>query len=55
VFIAQNHVQPQFVGAAYGLIAGITQVNVQVPVATYSSSPVSASVGGASGPVYIGQ
>lgn len=54
-FIGNNHVDPQFVAAANGLVAGITQVNVQVPVATYSLNPVNASIGGASGQVYISQ
>jgi uncharacterized protein (TIGR03437 family) len=48
-----NAVQPQYVGAAYGLVAGITQVNVQIPVATYPSNPVSVNVNGAAQQIYI--
>jgi hypothetical protein len=42
------------VAAAYGRIAGITQVNVQVPVAAGSSNPVNAFIGGAPGQIQIG-
>ena len=31
LFVPRRELQPQFVGAAPGLIAGITQVNVQIP------------------------
>jgi uncharacterized protein (TIGR03437 family) len=54
-YIDENQVQPQFVGAADGLVAGITQVNLQVPVATYSSNPVNVSIAAAVGPLYVGQ
>ena len=54
-YINETQLQPQFVAAAYGLVAGITQVNVQVPVATYSANPNSAFVGNASAAIYIGQ
>jgi uncharacterized protein (TIGR03437 family) len=54
-YIGGNPVEPQFVAAAYGLVAGITQVNVEVPVATYSLNPVSVFVGGAAGQIYVGQ
>ncbi len=54
-YINGNQVQPQFVGAADGLVAGITQLNVELPVATYSSSMVAASVNGAAGQIYIVQ
>jgi uncharacterized protein (TIGR03437 family) len=50
-----TYVHPQFEGAAYGLVAGITQVNVQIPVATYSSNPVTAVVGGPAVQIYVGQ
>jgi uncharacterized protein (TIGR03437 family) len=50
-------VTPQFVGAAPGLIAGITQVNVQVPVSvpTATNEPIEISVNGASAPLYASQ
>jgi uncharacterized protein (TIGR03437 family) len=54
-YLDGNQVQPQFVGAADGLIAGITQINVQIPVAAYSSNMVSVSLNQAAGPVYIVQ
>ncbi len=54
-YINETQLQPQFVAAAYGLVAGITQVNVQVPVATYPANPNSAFVGNASAAIYIGQ
>jgi uncharacterized protein (TIGR03437 family) len=50
-----TYVQPQFVAAADGLVAGITQVNVQIPVATYSSNPVVVVVNGPSAQIYIVQ
>jgi len=54
-YIDSNQVQPQFVAAADGLVAGITQINIQIPVATYTSNPVTAGVGSAYAPLYIGQ
>jgi uncharacterized protein (TIGR03437 family) len=50
-----NQVQPQYVGAAYGLAAGITQVNVQIPVATYPANPVNVNIGQAPAQIYISQ
>jgi uncharacterized protein (TIGR03437 family) len=55
VDINGNQLQPQFAGAADGMIAGLTQVNVQIPVATYSSNPVSAFINNALAQIYIGQ
>jgi uncharacterized protein (TIGR03437 family) len=55
VDINGNQLQPQFAGAADGMIAGLTQVNVQIPVATYSSNPVSVSINNAPAQIYIGQ
>ena len=52
-YIDSNLVQPQFVAAAYGLVAGITQVNVRVPVATYASNLINAFIGGAFSQSYI--
>lgn len=52
--IGNNQVQPEFVAAAYGLVAGITQINVQVPVATYQP-PVYGVIDGAFAQIYIGQ
>jgi uncharacterized protein (TIGR03437 family) len=54
VFIDTHQVQPQFVAAADGQVAGVTQVNVQVPVAAYSSNTVNVSIGGAIEQIYIG-
>jgi uncharacterized protein (TIGR03437 family) len=54
-YIDINPVTPLFVGAAEGLVAGITQVNVQIPTATYSSNAVSASVDSAMAQIYIVQ
>jgi uncharacterized protein (TIGR03437 family) len=50
-------VTPQFVGAAPGLIAGITQVNVQVPasVGTTTNAPIEISVNAASAPLFTSQ
>ncbi len=53
-YIGNNQVTPQFVAAADALIAGTTQINVQVPVATYSP-PVYASINGSSAQIFIGQ
>jgi uncharacterized protein (TIGR03437 family) len=58
VFIQEEGpIQPQFVAAADGLIAGITQINVQIPVGTYPSNPntviVNVLVNDGSGQIYI--
>jgi uncharacterized protein (TIGR03437 family) len=53
VFINGQSVQPQFVAAAFGLIAGITQVNVQVPFITYSSNLVNVALNSGQGILYI--
>jgi uncharacterized protein (TIGR03437 family) len=55
VYISQMQVQPQFVAAAYGLVAGITQINVQIPAGTYPANPNSASINGALAQIYIGK
>jgi uncharacterized protein (TIGR03437 family) len=52
-YIDGNPVQPQFAGAAQGLVAGITQVNLQIPVASYSSNPIAAFVNDAFAQIYI--
>lgn len=44
---------PVFVGAAKGMVAGITQVNVQVPTTTYSSNESSVSVNSAGAPLNV--
>jgi uncharacterized protein (TIGR03437 family) len=54
-YINGNQVQPQFAGAADGLVAGITQINIQVPVGTYSSNAASVSVDNAFVQIYIGK
>jgi uncharacterized protein (TIGR03437 family) len=40
VFVNGRAVQPRYLGAAPGLVAGITQVNVQVPLDNYSSNQI---------------
>jgi len=55
VYVDGTQAQPQFVGAADGMVAGITQVNVQIPIGTYSSNPITISVNGASAQMYIVQ
>jgi len=54
-YINFSQVQPQFVGAADGLVAGITQVNLQIPVATYPSNQITASVDDAQAQIYISE
>ncbi len=54
-YINSNQVQPQFAAAADGLIAGITQVNLQIPVETYSSNIIGVSVNNAFAQIYIVQ
>ena len=54
-FINQNQVQPQAVSAAPGLVAGITQVNFQIPKGNYSEIPIYADVNAAQAQIYIGQ
>jgi uncharacterized protein (TIGR03437 family) len=51
--IGTNQVQPQFVAAAAGLVAGITQVNLPIPVAPYGSNPVNVYVNSALASIYI--
>jgi uncharacterized protein (TIGR03437 family) len=55
VSIGNSPLRPQFVAAAVGLIAGTTQINVQVPSAGNSPNPVSVSIGGAFGQIYLTQ
>ncbi len=57
VYLPGIEVQPQFLGAAPGMIAGIVQVNVLLPMINYPMSPLSASVSlnGASAPLYVAQ
>jgi uncharacterized protein (TIGR03437 family) len=53
VSVGSTQLQTQFVGAAAGAVAGITQVNALVPVASYPLNPVSFYVGGALIQLYI--
>jgi uncharacterized protein (TIGR03437 family) len=53
-YIGNQQVQPDFAAAADGLVAGITQINVRVPVATYQP-PVYGSINGAFAQIYIEQ
>jgi uncharacterized protein (TIGR03437 family) len=55
IYMNENQLQPQYVASADGLVAGITQVNVQIPVGTYPSNPVNVYMSGALGPLYVGQ
>jgi uncharacterized protein (TIGR03437 family) len=56
VYINDNNpVVPQFVAAADGLVAGITQINVQIPVATYSSNVATANIANAFAQFYVVQ
>jgi uncharacterized protein (TIGR03437 family) len=55
VFLPGGMVTPQFVGAAPGLIAGITQINVQIPPGYSMSGNASVTVNTASAPLYITQ
>jgi uncharacterized protein (TIGR03437 family) len=51
--INNTNLQPQFVAAADGMVAGITQINVAIPKATYPSPPVYINVNGSSAQIYI--
>ena len=55
--VTPSAITPQFVGAAPGLIAGITQVNVQVPasVPTTTTTPIEINVNGAGASLYTSQ
>jgi uncharacterized protein (TIGR03437 family) len=56
VYINDNNpVVPQFVAAADGLVAGITQINVPIPVATYSSNVATANIANAFAQFYVVQ
>jgi uncharacterized protein (TIGR03437 family) len=43
----------EFVGSAPGLVAGITQVNVRIPVAKYPANPNSITVNFATAPLFL--
>jgi uncharacterized protein (TIGR03437 family) len=53
VFLPGGGVTPQFIGAAPGLIAGITQVNVLIPAGSTFTGNSSVSVSSVSAPLYI--
>ncbi|HEV8145021.1 MAG TPA: hypothetical protein VGP79_01495, partial [Bryobacteraceae bacterium] len=54
VFSSNAELKPTYVGAAPGMIAGITQVNVQVPSLTANSSPaITIAVNNANGVLYL--
>lgn len=55
VFLSSGPVTPQFVGAAPGMIAGITQVNVQVPSAASTQNKSNVVVNSAAAFVYVTQ
>ena len=52
-YVGGQQVQPQFIGAAAGLAAGITQVNIQVPVMTYAQNPTYVGLNQSEAPVYL--
>ena len=52
--VGGQQVLPQYVAAAMGLVAGISQVNVQVPIATYSQNPINMNLNTALAPLYVG-
>ena len=54
LYVGNQQVQPDFAAAADGLVAGITEINVRVPVATYQQ-PVYGSINGAFSQIYIEQ
>ena len=43
----------EFVGSAVGLVAGITQVNLRIPVAKYPANPNSITVNFATAPLFL--
>ncbi|HEY4364401.1 MAG TPA: SBBP repeat-containing protein [Bryobacteraceae bacterium] len=47
------YVQPLYAGAAPGLIAGITQVNIQIPPGTYASNGATVGVNASYAPLYV--
>ena len=52
--VGQNPVQPAAVTAAYGLVAGITQINLPIPKADYSKqNPIYVSINAAQAQIYI--
>jgi uncharacterized protein (TIGR03437 family) len=54
VFLPGITIPPQFVGGAPGQIAGITQINVQLPTTlNFPSNPTSISVNGANATLYV--
>jgi uncharacterized protein (TIGR03437 family) len=57
VYLPGVAVQPQFLAAAPGMIAGIVQVNVQLPMMNYPVPPLAAGISliSASAPVYVAQ
>jgi uncharacterized protein (TIGR03437 family) len=55
VTISGKPIPIQFAAAAYGLVAGITQLNVLVPVGTYAMNPSYITVNSGAAPIYIGK
>lgn len=55
VYIGNNQAPPQFVAAADSLVAGITQVNVQIPAGASSGTPVQVSVNFAAAQIFVAQ
>jgi uncharacterized protein (TIGR03437 family) len=55
VNVAGHVVQPLYIGAAPGQVAGIVQLNVQVPAAGYASNPVNVGLNSDNAPLYLTQ
>ena len=55
VYLGNMMVKPQFLGAAPGMIAGITQINLAIPTAASSSNAMNVAIGAAGGVIYVAQ
>jgi uncharacterized protein (TIGR03437 family) len=53
VYLLTTATQPDFVGAAPGQIAGITQINVRLQAGNYSTNPISIGLNQANATVYV--
>jgi uncharacterized protein (TIGR03437 family) len=53
VYVGGTAVTPQFVAAAVGLVAGITQVNVQIPAGNYQNGQSFISVNNSGAALYV--
>jgi uncharacterized protein (TIGR03437 family) len=55
VYLDGMQITPQFAAAADGLVAGITQVNVQLPASGLPANPVNVSVSNGVSQIYVSQ